>query len=235
MNPGGLVISCEHASSFVPAKYRRLFAREPAGFALHRVYDIGVAPIARGVAEALEASYMEGGITRMLIDLNRHHPKKMFSAVSRALPEDEREALRADWHGPYYRRLSEMLEQARTAKGEVLHVSFHSFTPVWKAKIRNADIGLLYDPARASERACCEFLRARLRQMHPEVRIRLNYPYYGNTDGATTFFRQRVGAGYLGVEVEINQRDIGKKAVAGKWRDALCDALRAWLSSLRSG
>ncbi len=39
------------------------------------------------------------------------------------------------------------------SKGEkIIHISVHSFTPVLKNKIRNADIGILYNPKRSIEK-----------------------------------------------------------------------------------
>jgi hypothetical protein len=49
----------------------------------------------------------------------------------------------------------------------------------------------------------------------PELRVRYNYPYRGNTDGLGTWLRNRHPASrYLGIEIEINQRLV----VTGGWR-----------------
>ena len=47
----------------------------------------------------------------------------------------------------------EDLRAAVAARKQVLHVAVHSFTPVLHGERRNADVGLLYDPARPRERA----------------------------------------------------------------------------------
>jgi len=81
----------------------------------------------------------------------------------------------------------------------------HSFTPRLRGHTRNADIGLLYDPARPVEQGFC---REWAQRMGDEgcFRVRLNYPYRGTSDGFVTALRRELPAsGYLGIEIEINQ------------------------------
>ena len=51
--------------------------------------------------------------------------------------------------------------------------------------------------------------------MAPELRVRYNYPYRGDSDGLTTWLRKKhPAARYLGIEIEINQRLVGTRG----WR-----------------
>jgi len=89
----------------------------------------------------------------------------------------------------------------------VLHLSVHSFTPAIDGRVRNADVGLLYDPARTAERRVCQQLQRALQSAHPELRVRRNYPYRGTADGFTTYLRRLFpDKQYAGIEIEINQR-----------------------------
>jgi len=91
----------------------------------------------------------------------------------------------------------------------VIHLSSHSFTPDLDGKVRNADIGLLYDPARPGEADLCERWKAALSACAPGLRVRRNYPYAGKGDGLTAWFRRRLSpAAYMGIELEINQKHI---------------------------
>jgi predicted N-formylglutamate amidohydrolase len=75
--------------------------------------------------------------------------------------------------------------------------------------VRNADIGLLYDPARRGEAELCRRWQARLRASAPELKVRRNYPYAGKSDGFTTYLRRRFPAKvYVGIELEINQKHV---------------------------
>ena len=91
----------------------------------------------------------------------------------------------------------------------------HSFTNVLDDEIRNADIGLLYDPARPGETALCKRWQHMLRELEPSLRVRRNYPYRGNADGLTTWLRRRFpDAHYVGVELELNQALLASSRLA---------------------
>jgi predicted N-formylglutamate amidohydrolase len=91
----------------------------------------------------------------------------------------------------------------------VIHLSSHSFTPELHGKIRNADIGLLYDPRRPGEVALCERWKAAFKLCAPDLAVRRNYPYAGKNDGLTAWFRRRLSPeNYIGIEIEINQKHI---------------------------
>jgi predicted N-formylglutamate amidohydrolase len=96
------------------------------------------------------------------------------------------------------------IEEILRREGRCVHFSFHSFAPKVAGVARNADIGLLYDPARPRERALARLLALPLRQ--EGYRVRFNYPYKGISDGHTTSLRHRFAASeYVGLEIEINQ------------------------------
>ena len=103
--------------------------------------------------------------------------------------------------------MEQRVAQATDARRRVIHISAHSFVPVLNGSTRNADIGLLYDPARAAERALCARWSQSLAARASRLRVRRNYPYRGYADGLTTHLRRRYGRrGYLGVEIEVNQK-----------------------------
>ena len=92
----------------------------------------------------------------------------------------------------------------RTA--EIVHLGIHSFTPVLNGKVRNTDIGILYDPARPQERTYANVIKAEIKRLYPAMKVRFNYPYKGTSDGLTTTLRKKFGARYAGIEIEINQK-----------------------------
>jgi predicted N-formylglutamate amidohydrolase len=88
----------------------------------------------------------------------------------------------------------------------VVHVSSHSFTPRLHGKVRQADVGLLYDPRRAGEVRFAKRWQTALLARAPALRVRRNNPYRGENDGLTTSLRKRHATrSYLGLELEINQ------------------------------
>jgi len=98
---------------------------------------------------------------------------------------------------------------AIAAGHRVIHVSSHSFTPVLDGVVRDADVGLLYDPARKAEAAFVLRWKTALESHAPDWRIRRNYPYTGTNDGLTTYLRTRFPDHlYAGIELEINQKHV---------------------------
>ena len=89
----------------------------------------------------------------------------------------------------------------------MIHLSSHSFTPELNGRVRVADVGLLYDPARQGEAALCARWKASLAAIAPQFRVRRNYPYAGKGDGLTRDLRLRFSRrAYVGIELEVNQQ-----------------------------
>jgi predicted N-formylglutamate amidohydrolase len=206
------VLSCEHGGNRIPRPYRSLFRDARALLDSHRGWDIGALAIARMIATDLEAPLCEATVSRLLVDLNRSqgHPA-LFSERSKRLAQTEREALIARHWQPHRARVEELVKLAAD-RGMAAHFAIHSFTPVLDGAERQADIGLLYDPTREHEREICREL-GRALATSESLRVRMNYPYRGTSDGLTTHLRGMLARErYLGVEIEINQRIAGDRS-----------------------
>jgi predicted N-formylglutamate amidohydrolase len=227
-----LLVTCEHGGNRIPAPYRRWFAGEEALLASHRGYDPGALAMARTLAAATGATLVSTTVSRLLVELNRSaHNPRVFSAIVRRAPPALRRELFERYYRPYHEAVTQHVARAIGEGARVLHVGSHSFTPELYRVVRNADIGLLYDPARPLEVALCDRWRGALIRRGAGI-VRRNYPYKGSGDGLTTSLRKRFSPDdYVGVEIEINQR----RTLAGgaAWRHmrrevaaALCEALR---------
>jgi predicted N-formylglutamate amidohydrolase len=206
----GLVITCEHGGNRIPGPYRDLFYAHQALLDTHRGFDPGALSMARALATAFAAPLVASTVSRLLVDLNRSigHPCLYFEATRNESTE-VRQWIVKHYYQPYRARAERLVRQAIADHGHVLHLSSHSFTPELDGKVRNADIGLLYDPARPDEAELCERWKAALKACAPNLRVRRNYPYAGKGDGLTAWFRQRLPPGaYVGIELEINQKHI---------------------------
>jgi predicted N-formylglutamate amidohydrolase len=129
----------------------------------------------------------------------------VFSALTRTLAEAQRRELLRTHHAPHRAAVRRLLRTRLRRRALQLHVAVHSFVPVWKGRERRVDIGLLMDPSRSWEVQVVRAWRRRLRATHPELRIRLNAPYRGWTDGLATALRRSLGPRYVGIELEMNQ------------------------------
>ncbi len=206
----GVVITCEHGGNRIPAPYLEMFLPHQALLDSHRGYDPGALVMARALAKAFSAPLVAATVSRLLIDLNRSvgHPRLYFEATART-PDEVRNQILARYYLPYRARANDHLKQAIAGRGRVIHVSSHSFTPELDGKLRTADIGLLYDPARPGEVDLCERWKAALLACAPGLTVRRNYPYAGRGDGLTAWFRRRLPDGtYVGIELEVNQKHV---------------------------
>jgi predicted N-formylglutamate amidohydrolase len=206
------VLSCEHASNRVPARYAERFTGSPRLLESHRAYDAGALPIARLLSRRLGAPLFAGDVTRLVVDLNRPEGNSaLFSHFIRGLDAADRERLLARHHRPHWERVRAAVESRLGAGAPVFHLAVHSFTPVLRGERRRADVGLLFDPKRRLEKDLCEAWRRRLdaalRGRGVELTLLHNSPYSGASPGLATSLRERFPpARYAGVEVELNQR-----------------------------
>jgi predicted N-formylglutamate amidohydrolase len=221
------LFSCEHGGRDVPGEYRRLFRGAKDALDSHRAWDPGSLEVFRAISPSLADAAFAATTTRLLVDLNRslHHPR-VFSEFTRPLPRAAREEIAARWWRPWRESVAGTVAGWLARGALVRHISVHSFTPVLGARIRNADLGLLYDPARDRERAFCLQWQALLQARG--WRVRRNYPYLGVADGHATALRRRFGPRYAGIELEMNQ------ALFPGHLEPLCADLDATLRLLRS-
>lgn len=207
LRPLTVLLSCEHGGNSVPTEYRQLFAPHRELLLTHRGWDPGAKQLAERWQRSLECELRVATVTRLLVDLNRSpNHRSVFSQITRDLPQIEKQKMLAVYHKPHRQQVIDDVEEAVDSGQRVLHIGVHSFTPELKGEVRNADVSLLYDPARKWEAELSMCWRESLRGTKLKPRVRLNYPYRGNADGLTTTLRKLVpGDCYAGIEIEINQ------------------------------
>ena len=214
-----LILTCEHASNKLPATFRNAV---PAGvLETHRAYDIGALAVFRKLVKFAKPEFhCEGKFSRLFVDLNRTITNKSaFSDYYKLLEARDRSAAekakaQATKYWMEYRTAiekfiaSSLSQPKRVAKSAptIVHLGIHSFTPVLNGKKRNTDIGILYDPSRPAEHKLAQIIKAEINRLHPEMKVRFNYPYKGTSDGLTTTLRKKFGPRYAGLEIEINQK-----------------------------
>lgn len=201
-----VIFSCEHGGNDIPKAYLHLFKGSGETLSSHRGWDIGALSVAQLLSAELHYPLFFATTTRLLVELNRslHHPD-LFSAYTKEVSSDEKEKILDVYYFPYRNEVEKAIEDNIGKYGEVIHISVHSFTPELGGKKRNADIGLLYDPASKSEKNFCLEWKAALSKMS-RLNVRFNYPYRGTADGFTTYLRKKLYRGYSGIELEINQK-----------------------------
>lgn len=213
LRPCAPIVTCEHASNRLPVRYRGLGLSREA-LASHIAWDPGARQVARHVARRFDCPYHEGRHSRLLIDLNRspHHPKLMprvaFGVTvpgNRMLSSEEKRQRIDRYYQPYREAVMRDIEGILSRGWICCHLSVHSFTSSLNGRERRAEIGILYDPARAAESELASRLAFVLRSRG--LHVRRNYPYRGTSDGLTTYCRRSFSRrAYAALELEINQR-----------------------------
>lgn len=232
-----LVITCEHGGNEIPAPWRSLFEGHRDLLDSHRGFDPGALCMAQTLAEAFAAPVLIATTSRLLVDLNRSpgHRTLHLESVAR-LPAESRARIVAEHYQPYRSQAETLVMDAIARHGHVVHIASHSFTPELDGKVRRADVGLLYDPARSGEVVLCDRWKAALSGCAPALVVRRNDPYRGRNDGLTSWFRKRLAADtYVGIELELNQKHVG--GAAHEWktlREQVIASLRVALAPDRT-
>jgi predicted N-formylglutamate amidohydrolase len=233
-----VVITCEHGGNRIPELYRDLFHGHQRQLESHRGYDPGALVMGKALAAAFAAPLVVSTVSRLLVDLNRSvgHPRLHCEAI-RKTPAELRQRILKHYYQPYRAQAERLVRRAVADDGLVIHLSSHSFTPKLDGKVRDADIGLLYDPARQREGELCEHWKASLKTRAPDLTVRRNYPYAGKGDGLTAWFRRHLPPdAYVGIELEINQKHVftaGRQWTA--MRKAIIESLRGALANRSAG
>lgn len=233
-----IVVTCEHASNALPRGVGKLGV-SAAALRSHAAWDPGSRELASILAHRLGAAQFAGRYTRLLVDLNRSRGNRQLIPQERFgykipgnhhLGRKEREQRIAKYYTPYRDVVEAAIRQRVDEEGNCLHLSVHTFTPKLDGEVRNADMGILYDPRRRKERTFAGRMRDAL--LAAGVPTRLNYPYPGTADGFTTYLRKKLPkTKYVGIEIEVNQRTLGSDRAV--WRmgrlitEAVAEAFQA--------
>lgn len=226
MNPP-LIFTCEHAGNEVPEEYRALFMEQQEILASHRGWDPGAWPLASALAKRLNAPLFGCFTSRLLIEANRSiDHEQLFSEFTLPLPASEKEKLIQSIYKPYREKVETTIE---VSSKPLVHLSIHSFTPIWNNLERKTDIGILFDPSRTSELLFSKRLQEHLQVHLPAFQIDLNEPYKGTDDGFTTWLRKKhKAADYTGIEIEVNQKFISNPS---RIEEALVNSIQVTMAT----
>ncbi|MSP51740.1 MAG: hypothetical protein EXQ91_05020 [Alphaproteobacteria bacterium] len=231
LNPNGkadVVLLCDHASRYVPVRYRNLGLDE-ATLHLHIAWDIGARAVAERLAALLDAPLVAGGASRLVIDINRplDDPTSIAKESDRVripgnanvTPEEAR--LRADeFFWPYHRaiEIQAALIEARSIVPAIIPI--HSFTPVMNGFERPWQIGILWDQDQSLSSPLLSHLRA-----NPALTVGDNEPYTGKNPASFSIAQHSDRTGRPNVSIEIRQDLIDAPAGAETWAQLVGDAL----------
>lgn len=223
------IITCEHAGNEVPERFAHFFSSASEQLQSHLGWDPGAREVGAFLAHGLQAPFYKCESTRLLVEPNRSlHSESLFSKYVQELSDSERQEVLNQYYIPHRTTVEDWI---RVSPKPVLHLSVHSFTPVFNGIVRDVDVGLLFDPDRTNEISFCNLWMQALNRLAPDIRFGFNKPYLGTDDGFTTYLRTKFqDEEYLGIEIEVSQRFVEThemERIAG----LLLDSLKVLLSA----
>lgn len=150
---GPFLFSVEHASNRIPIPLTTIPDDLP-WLSTHWALDIGCHELVRQLTLETSSCAVMARFSRLVCDPNRHRNRHDFVvarvngySLSFNKHIDELEVIRriADYYDPFHNAFDSLITRRKTHSHPFALISVHSFTPVWKHKLRTMDIGLLYD------------------------------------------------------------------------------------------
>ena len=226
-----IVLLCEHASNFIPARYNGLGLTN-ADLQRHIAYDIGAAVVARQVSQRLDAVLALSGYSRLLIDCNRPlaapssiPPRSEATDIPGNIGIDAAERVRRDtlFFAPFRERVASLLDARLRAGRPTVLIGMHSFTPVYLGAARIWHAGMLYARARKLGGAMINLLQA----SDAPLVVGDNEPYQITDEGDYTVPYQGDARGIPTVLIEVRQDLITDADGQAAWAERLAGVLAA--------
>lgn len=230
-NPDGggcWVLTCDHASNFVPAEFGALGLPQ-ADLSRHIAWDPGALPVARLLAETLDATLVETCVSRLVLDCNRAlDAPDLIPQVSEdtaipgnaGLSDAQRQARIARCWRPFHDAVDAVVGERLAAGREVRLASVHSFTPVYRGAARPWHVGIIHD---GDERLSRPLLAALART--PGIVVGDNEPYSPADRVYYTLERHARPRGLPCVMIEIRNDEIATGSAQKLWAERLATCL----------
>ena len=229
-NPDGtadVLLLCDHARNFIPRALDQL-GLAPEHLERHIAYDIGIAPVTRRLAEALDAVAVLSTFSRLIVDPNRRlDDPTLIPAVAdgtivpgnRDLDRDAVMARFAYFYRPYHRAIAAKLDAMRRDGRYPALISMHSFTPVMHGRLRPWEVGILWS---LDSRLPVPLIQALSARGHC---VGDNEPYSGRGDHGYTQQIHGDQRGLANVLIELRQDLIDTRHGQLAWADILVEVL----------
>jgi predicted N-formylglutamate amidohydrolase len=222
------LLVCDHAGRRIPRRLQNL-GLGAADLARHIAWDIGIAGVARHLADRLDSALIMQPYSRLVIDCNRppgsaesiaHESDGTAIPGNENVSADEAAARAREIFAPYHGAIEKQLEARAKAKRATTLISLHSFTPVYGGVARPWQAGVLYN----RYRVLADALRAQL-SAPGDLIVGDNEPYTVDDETDYTIPVHGETRGIPHVAIEIRQDLIGDEAGQKYWADRLAEAL----------
>jgi predicted N-formylglutamate amidohydrolase len=199
--PGGILLIGDHASNRIPAGLGLSLSQDL--LEQHIAWDLGVAQVARRLADQNDICVMLSTVSRLVVDLNRYDydedvvPKFSDGHILTGNDIGKKELAQrlAVFYHPYHRKLSDLIAKMKPS----LLVALHSFSPQLSDKPlekRPWEIGVMYNEDTRAARIALANLRT------TNLNIGDQFPYSGKVLNATmNVHAEANNIPYVGIEM----------------------------------
>ena len=228
VNEGYLVI-CDHSSNNIPSEYNNLGVSKK-DLESHRAYDLGASDVAFELSKLLDCSLVMANFSRLLIDPNRGKddptliPKlsegkiiKGNMNISIHKNDKEKNKRILQFYTPYHKQINSFIINSLDNRKIPKILSIHSFTPVWKGKEREIDVGILWD---RDDRLSKIFLNSL-----KNIKLGNNEPYSGRLKN-DTLYKHATSKGIPNVLIEFRQDLLKKRNDRLQWAKKIHNVLK---------
>jgi predicted N-formylglutamate amidohydrolase len=201
--PRRIVLTCEHASGRLPEPWQWSEADRQLQ-QTHWCYDIGAAELVRGMIARLGGVGVLARFTRLLIDANRELDSSTLIRpiaeghevdFNRNVSQTDRDTRISGYYQPYHEALNRWVTQTP----KVPLVAIHTFTDCFEGKMRDMEIGILFDRDEELAVLVCESLR------RAGFATALNAPYSGVQGMMYSVSRHADQHARKALEIEVRQ------------------------------
>jgi predicted N-formylglutamate amidohydrolase len=222
------LLTCDHYGRLIPKMLGDLGLSE-SELTRHIAWDIGIAGVAKLLAEQLDAHLVVQRYSRLVIDCNRPpHAASSIPRISEATTIPGNEGLsgeatairRREIFDPYHRRIDAIIDQRQRDNRPTVLIALHSFTPVYAGIARPWHIGALYHRDKTLPPLLLKLLRG-----EADLVVGDNEPYAVSDETDYTIPVHGEARGLINTGIEIRQDLIGDQAGQRQWAERLARIL----------
>ena len=226
------MILCDHASNNIPPNFQNL-GLDNKLLDSHIAYDIGAKEVSIHLSRILNCPLVMSDFSRLLIDPNRgvDDPTLVMKISDDKIIEGNknihnfRESIEKnkrieDFYNTYHDKVSELIKQKIRNEQFPAIISIHSFTPFWKNKKRNIDLGILWDNDERLPNIFFDYFE----KNHQKLVIGNNQPYSGRLKN-DSIYKHATANGLSNILIEIRQDLITNKSGQKHFAELLSEPL----------
>ena len=223
------IVICDHASNNIPIEYENLGISKK-DLESHRAFDLGASEVATELSNLLSCSLVMANFSRLLIDPNRgkddptlipklSEGKIIKGNINISMSEDDIERSKRihRFYIPYHEQINRLINKSLDNGRIPKILSIHSFTPIWKGKKREIDIGILWDK---DDRLSQIFLNSL-----KNIKLGDNKPYSGRLKN-DTLYKHATSYGIPHVLIELRQDLLKKEKDKLQWAKKIHNVLK---------